>query len=505
MAPEENLHITVLGPDDQSSAPVEYKLNTATTSFPSPIGSPDPSSQDSSSGGYPSPDTPLDRLDVSFFDTSYSQVDEYHDGLSVMTGPVLTSPYSPTSLSPCLGGLSLGDSSNDTSGPYGGYDDRNLGLGTNNDFPVPDFHSLVTPELRSSSPSRASLSPLIIPQTYPSHSPSTADWSQQQQQQQQQQQSTYDNDDFLSQILLGQSPFPESLNVPATEYQLPVDSLADETALQRLPRSPSMQHARSTSEVNTPWTGSSGYSTSPSLMLTPSEPSSSAASLTVPDPYNNFGGPGDDLVLAQSTNLYRSHSDSATRGRRFSHVGPDRGRTQYRSPPSSTNSSRRSSPYPLPAASPVSPNQVYEADNHLAPPPIHVQGMEGLRRRHSFNGYGRPPPMVATANPNEIIVPVGYLPEPITPTSRKVASQAGIKASARRRTKEAKFSCTLCSQTFTTNHNLKNHMNVHLGVKEHECPDCNRAFTTQSVLARHTKTCKLNPDNVNHRRQQSQS
>ncbi|KAJ2929264.1 hypothetical protein H1R20_g7834, partial [Candolleomyces eurysporus] len=55
---------------------------------------------------------------------------------------------------------------------------------------------------------------------------------------------------------------------------------------------------------------------------------------------------------------------------------------------------------------------------------------------------------------------------------------------------EAKFVCEWCQQTFTTNHNLKNHRNVHLGIKEHSCSRCHREFTTQSVLARHMKTCK---------------
>ncbi|TEB25124.1 hypothetical protein FA13DRAFT_1637716 [Coprinellus micaceus] len=67
----------------------------------------------------------------------------------------------------------------------------------------------------------------------------------------------------------------------------------------------------------------------------------------------------------------------------------------------------------------------------------------------------------------------------------------GIKASEARRTKEARFKCDSCGQTFTTNHNLKNHINVHFGVKEHSCGSCKRDFTTQSVLARHMKTCKV--------------
>ncbi|KAJ2920621.1 hypothetical protein H1R20_g16473, partial [Candolleomyces eurysporus] len=66
----------------------------------------------------------------------------------------------------------------------------------------------------------------------------------------------------------------------------------------------------------------------------------------------------------------------------------------------------------------------------------------------------------------------------------------GSGASVKRRTKEAKFVCEWCQQTFTTNHNLKNHRNVHLGIKEHSCSRCHREFTTQSVLARHMKTCK---------------
>jgi uncharacterized Zn-finger protein len=54
----------------------------------------------------------------------------------------------------------------------------------------------------------------------------------------------------------------------------------------------------------------------------------------------------------------------------------------------------------------------------------------------------------------------------------------------------ARFKCDHCSQTFTTSHNLKNHVNVHSRVKQHSCGSCGRGFTTQSVLARHLRMCK---------------
>jgi len=83
-----------------------------------------------------------------------------------------------------------------------------------------------------------------------------------------------------------------------------------------------------------------------------------------------------------------------------------------------------------------------------------------------------------------------------------------LAASEARRLKPGRFRCSLCPQDFTSRHNLmskgptlqifvalslmsiSDHINSHFGRKAHSCHDCGRAFTTQSVLNRHRKTCK---------------
>ncbi|TFK28193.1 hypothetical protein FA15DRAFT_701324 [Coprinopsis marcescibilis] len=490
MSLEENPHITIVAPDSHSSVPIFIQRpNLNDHPYLSPDGS--PTGLDSgSSGGFSLPNTP--NLDLNFINTNFTNSAEDYD-LSVLSAP-MHSPYSPsgaTSLSPHFGGLSLGADAvgqgNDVFGHhnsiYNQYDDKNLALG------VSDF-SLVHNEAVSSSSSRA-LSPLMIPQPH-LDAQGQDSWNPGQ----------VDDFDFLS-LYHDSSPSLHPID-PLPPHHSPFLSQRD-----TLPHEPSLQrisgrvnaHMRGTSEMGTPWTASSHSSngslvTSPSLVLTPSEPSNSAGAYD-----NSLNVTYTDLFSAGAT-VSRRHSHSGARGLS---VGPDRGRTEGRSPIGSPNSSRRSSPYPnnRPNASPVA--QAYE-DNLLAVPGLE----EGLRRRHSFT-YGGHHSLPTAASPAALSggSVMGYSEAPPTPTgTRKIASQAGLKASEARRTKEAKFQCDLCDQTFTTNHNLKNHRNVHLGVKEHGCPHCTRAFTTQSVLARHLKTCKaagvppLN-DTRHHRRQPS--
>ncbi|KAJ7036305.1 hypothetical protein C8F04DRAFT_1096054 [Mycena alexandri] len=84
-----------------------------------------------------------------------------------------------------------------------------------------------------------------------------------------------------------------------------------------------------------------------------------------------------------------------------------------------------------------------------------------------------------------------------SPRRRHVSSVAGVRASDRRRKHPGKFSCTEpeCSQTFTTMHNYKNHLNAHAGVKPYACerPGCDGCFTTLSVKRRHERTCRGPP------------
>ncbi|EAU85661.2 hypothetical protein CC1G_10933 [Coprinopsis cinerea okayama7 len=223
------------------------------------------------------------------------------------------------------------------------------------------------------------------------------------------------------------------------------------------------------SERNYPWSISSGRS-SPSLFFTPSESGSSAMSqLLELSPPSSFGSPDmhlRDRYVSRSTSLDKVEE----RPRRHSFDGLSEAGF------SPTSGSQ------LPKAI----NATFEGtsrtrqDTRLTT----VTGLQGVgvKRRHSFSTLQRSPSATIDISASHGL------------SHRRVMSQSGMKANPGRRSKEARFSCTLCGLTFTTNHNLKIHMNVHLGVKAHSCVHCGRAFTTQSVLARHMKTCKSNPE-----------
>ncbi|KAJ7465973.1 hypothetical protein FB451DRAFT_1261492 [Mycena latifolia] len=70
----------------------------------------------------------------------------------------------------------------------------------------------------------------------------------------------------------------------------------------------------------------------------------------------------------------------------------------------------------------------------------------------------------------------------------RVASRASQIAAALRRRKVATFTCPHCPASFTAKHNLKNHINGHLGVRPYTCL-CGEAFFSQTVLRRHQKAC----------------
>ncbi|KAI0438618.1 hypothetical protein F4803DRAFT_534503 [Xylaria telfairii] len=52
---------------------------------------------------------------------------------------------------------------------------------------------------------------------------------------------------------------------------------------------------------------------------------------------------------------------------------------------------------------------------------------------------------------------------------------------------EAKYKCTECGKDFTRNHNLKNHLRSHKGLKPYECKVCNEKFTRKSDCDRHER------------------
>lgn len=72
-----------------------------------------------------------------------------------------------------------------------------------------------------------------------------------------------------------------------------------------------------------------------------------------------------------------------------------------------------------------------------------------------------------------------------------------------RRKKDPIYSCSYpgCTATFTAKHNYNYHWNSHLGLRPYKCPflGCNVGAAAPRTLKRHSKTCRYNPENVNHR------
>lgn len=54
------------------------------------------------------------------------------------------------------------------------------------------------------------------------------------------------------------------------------------------------------------------------------------------------------------------------------------------------------------------------------------------------------------------------------------------------------FPCTLCTSSFSRNHDLKRHLRIHLGIRPYKCDSCSKDFTRLDALHRHTtvKGCK---------------
>lgn len=445
-----------------------------------------------SSGGYSTPITPYSVpqfTDLLPLDTQGLTVGHDHGFDQTLGGSPLNGSFSPSTLSPSFGGLSLSDEGhifNSTGNPK---DMSPFGFSS----------SLDSNEFNVSNDGRSSLS-LMIPSSPAENAAFTKDIFQ-----------------FDAEPAFDTTP---SQHFDSLNTFLSTDALSIHDPSMQRPARP-MNHNRGLSVQGTSWTPAPSPSvTSPSLSFTPSEYTSSASlssgSLLPPTPYQT----DDYSILADAATVQRRHSSAGSHSR-----SPSRGRTvDPRMGGSSASSSRRSSPYPSPrpSCSPsdtLSPGLVWQQNDHLAVPmtsPTDGLGMgiggANISRRHSFNGgsYARSAAMnhgmhgygfhAAPPRNSPNVLSFDEHPHPssassstssLNTPSRKVASNAGIKASEARRTKEARFKCDICAQTFTTNHNLKNHVNVHLGVKEHSCGSCKRDFTTQSVLARHMKTCKV--------------
>ncbi|KAK7471055.1 hypothetical protein VKT23_002470 [Stygiomarasmius scandens] len=75
--------------------------------------------------------------------------------------------------------------------------------------------------------------------------------------------------------------------------------------------------------------------------------------------------------------------------------------------------------------------------------------------------------------------------------TQAVASKALVDASRRRRKnpkEKGRHACEMCGQDFTAGHNLKNHMNSHMGRRPFPCEHCDGRFGTAHVLKRHVST-----------------
>ncbi|KAG7089220.1 hypothetical protein E1B28_010921 [Marasmius oreades] len=111
-------------------------------------------------------------------------------------------------------------------------------------------------------------------------------------------------------------------------------------------------------------------------------------------------------------------------------------------------------------------------------------------------------PLLTTFGEGEVIEPGGsdwYNKGNIGDTQRPSAAVSAASRKRRTRTRTPRFECPVdgCGADFTANHNLKNHLNAHNGVKNYVCEFCQRKYTTRSVLRRHQKTCKQAKDKSN--------
>ncbi|XP_074654526.1 uncharacterized protein LOC141908388 [Tubulanus polymorphus] len=52
---------------------------------------------------------------------------------------------------------------------------------------------------------------------------------------------------------------------------------------------------------------------------------------------------------------------------------------------------------------------------------------------------------------------------------------------------ERKFGCEMCGKRFRDKCGLRNHMNIHLGLRPHVCDICKKSFSQSSAMLRHRK------------------
>ena len=55
----------------------------------------------------------------------------------------------------------------------------------------------------------------------------------------------------------------------------------------------------------------------------------------------------------------------------------------------------------------------------------------------------------------------------------------------KRKKKPEKFVCHVCDKVFTRQKNLNRHIQRHVNVDQHNCPDCGKVFSRGDALLRH--------------------
>ncbi|KAJ7476142.1 hypothetical protein FB451DRAFT_1088199, partial [Mycena latifolia] len=87
---------------------------------------------------------------------------------------------------------------------------------------------------------------------------------------------------------------------------------------------------------------------------------------------------------------------------------------------------------------------------------------------------------------------VGEALAPPHPHKATVATFAGRRAANTRRkdkTTPGAYKCDVCGADFTAKHNLKNHQNSHIGLRNYACSTCGQVFGTSGVQKRHERKC----------------
>ncbi|KAJ7649768.1 hypothetical protein FB45DRAFT_2521 [Roridomyces roridus] len=159
------------------------------------------------------------------------------------------------------------------------------------------------------------------------------------------------------------------------------------------------------------------------------------------------------------------------------------------------------SPIPRPAAAPteLEANDIHNAGTEHAPSVTVISG--GIRkvqpRRKERSPY---PPQHRKADGQGQADDASGLwdgqmspegPMSSQPIRAQVGTDAKVRASTARRKDPFKigaFICNVCGHDFTAKHNLTNHMNSHLVIKNFEC-GCGEQFGTAHVLKRHKAKC----------------